>query len=110
MYHTALFTVCRILYGPRSGHFDITEVEERSVCIVTRGAVGAHVWESTSTPKGKHASLGKRRKMGPLKSVIWTFYTSMQSLNKMTFTEAALRRNGKTYFLSEKDPEPGPTI
>ena len=24
MYHTALFTVCSILYGPRGGHFDIT--------------------------------------------------------------------------------------
>ena len=36
------------------------------------------------------------------------FCTSMQSLNEMTFTVAALRRNGKTIVsLSEKNPEPG---
>ena len=45
--------------------------------------------------------------MASPKSVLWAFYTLMQSLNNMTFTEAALRRNGRpSYFLSEKDPEP----
>ena len=57
----------------------------------------------TCTPESERVALEKRRKI-----VLAAFHTSMQSLNKMTFKEAALRRNGNTiYSLSEKDPEPG---
>ena len=33
MYHTALFTVCSLLYGQRGGHFDITVQVLPLVCV-----------------------------------------------------------------------------
>ena len=61
----------------------------------------------TCTPESERVALEKRRKIAPHKSVLAAFYTPIQSLNKMTFTGAALGRNGKTIVFPFKDPELG---
>ena len=61
--------------------------------------VRAHDLQSQLSLHAPHerVALEKRRKIAPPKKcVIGAFYISMQSLNKMTFTEASPRRNGKT--------------